>query len=158
MNSDYEQKLATRIDRALKALPELEAPGTLRPRVMAAIAARQQVAWYQRSWEYWPPALKVFSMAVMIAGFGGLCVAAWQLTQAAGYTAAIEEIGARLAWVGTIWKTLAVLVSAFGLVIKQLGTPFIAACLLALAIGYATCVGLGTVCVRLALARTNRLI
>jgi hypothetical protein len=37
--------------------------------------------------------------------------------------------------------------------VQSLGTGFIAGCLAAAALGYAMCVGLGTVCVRLAFAR-----
>jgi hypothetical protein len=36
---------------------------------------------------------------------------------------------------------------------KQLGTGIIVAALVAVALGYAMCLGLGTVCVRLAFAR-----
>lgn len=155
MNSEHEQHWVRQIDRALKALPDLQAPATLTPRVMALLARRETLPWYRRSWEFWPPALRFVSLALMIGGFGGLCFAAWQVTQVAGYSTVMEEVGQRFAWLALAWKTLLVLASAVAVVAKQLGTPFIAACCLAVGIGYAICVGLGTVCVRLALARTN---
>jgi len=154
MYSEHDKQLEQQVDRALKALPDLAAPSTLAPRVMAILAARRELPWYRRSWEFWPPAVKALSLAIMIGGFGALCFAAWQLTQAAGYTVALEELGQRFAWLVTAWKTVLVLASAIAVVVKQLGTPFIAACCLALGVGYAICVGLGTICVRLAMART----
>jgi hypothetical protein len=39
------------------------------------------------------------------------------------------------------------------LAVKHFGTGFIVAALVALVLGYAMCLGLGTVCVRLAFAR-----
>ena len=50
-------------------------------------------------------------------------------------------------------NAVSVLLGAVTLAVKQLGTAFIVAALVAVAAGYAMCLGLGTVCVRLALAR-----
>ena len=52
-----------------------------------------------------------------------------------------------------IQNTFNVLVSAAVLVVKKLGTGFIVTCLVAMGIGYAMCVGLGTVYFRLAFAK-----
>jgi hypothetical protein len=50
-------------------------------------------------------------------------------------------------------NTFGVLVNAALLAAKKLGTGFIVACLVAVGLGYALCVGLGTVYFRLALAK-----
>jgi hypothetical protein len=55
--------------------------------------------------------------------------------------------------VGALGNTVSVLLGAVVLAVKQLNTGIIIAVLAALAVGYAICLGLGTVCVRIAFAR-----
>lgn len=153
MNSDYEKNLEARIDRALKALPELSAPPTLSARVMAAIGQRSAVPWYRQSWEMWPMPVRIGAMAVLIAMFSGLCLASWQLTRAAGMTAAAQEVGRLFSGVAVLWKAVAVLLNAALVICKHLGTTFIVAGLAAMAFAYASCVGLGTVIYRFVFAR-----
>ncbi len=153
MNSEYEKQLELEIDRALKGLPELEAPRGLMPRVMAAIERRAALPWYRQPWQEWPLALQTVSMLILLGSFGGLCVASWQLTRAAGFTLAMQEVGQLFSGIAVIWNILTVLVGAVVLVLKHLGTPVLAGCLVAVGLGYAICVGLGTLCVRLAFAR-----
>ncbi len=153
MNPEHDQQLERQIDRALKTLPELRAPRRLSSRVMAAIAAREALPWYRQPWQNWSLPWRMVSMALLLASFGGFCFAAWQLTQAAGYTTAVAEVKQVFSGVGVIWRTMEVLAGALVLVVKQMGTVFMVGCLVALGIGYAICVGLGTVYVRLAMAR-----
>ncbi len=153
MNPDWNMDTEARIDRELKALPDLEAPRTLAPRVMAAIALRESASWYRRPWQQWPYALRVASLSVLILAFGVFCFAAWQLTKAAGYTEAAAEVRDLFSGVGFIWRILNVLGEAVVLIVKQMGTGLILGILGALAMGYAMCLALGTVCVRLAWAR-----
>ena len=58
MNSEYEKRLEAEIERELKGLPELTAPGTLVSRVMAAIEQRADRPWYRQPWQAWPVALR----------------------------------------------------------------------------------------------------
>jgi len=153
MNSEYEQNLETRVDRVLNELPELSAPSTLMPRVLAVIARRRALPWYRQPWPAWPMALRVATMIFLLASFGGLCVASFELTRAAGFTNAMQEIGHTFSGLSSVWNVLAALASAVVLVLKHLGTVFIIGCCMAAALGYAVCVGLGTACVRLAYAR-----
>lgn len=153
MNHEPERRLEEAVDRALKNIPELTAPRTLVPRVMAAIQQRAALPWYRQAWQMWPAPLRIASMAVLIASFGGLCFAGWQLTQLEGVAALGREFGRLFAGVTAAVSTLGVLLEAVVLIVKKLGTGFMVGCLLVLAFGYAACVGLGSVCVRLALAR-----
>jgi len=50
----------------------------------------------------------------------------------------------------TLWNGFNAVVTAFGLAIKQLGTGIIVGGLLAIAMGYALCLGLGSAVFRLA--------
>jgi hypothetical protein len=56
-----------RLDRALKALEAPRAPRTLLPRVMAAVAEREQQTRVTRPWMQWPRSWRVASFAGMAA-------------------------------------------------------------------------------------------
>jgi hypothetical protein len=160
MNSHDEKRLVAAqaeleaaVERRLKALPELRAPATLLPRVMAAIERRTAPAWYRRAWQTWPLALQAASLAVLVALFAGLCLGAWQLTHSSGATAATHEINGWLAALDMVWRTLGVLGAAALLAVQRLGMGFIAACVVLALVCYAVSLGLGTVCLRLAMTR-----
>jgi len=153
MNPDYDKQLDATISRELKALPELAAPGVLANRVMAALGQRARLPWYRRSWQMWPVNLQAVSLVVLLALFGGLCLAGWELSQAEATTFALHRVGEWFSGLSMIENTFNVLESAAVLVVKKLGTGFIVTCLVAAGIGYAMCVGLGTVYFRLAFAK-----
>ena len=87
--------------------------------------------------------------------FGGLCVASWQLTRAAGISAALQEVGELFSGLNTLWNLVNVLLSALLMVVKHLGTGFIIACFAIAALGYAVCLTLGAAWVRLASAHRS---
>jgi hypothetical protein len=153
MNSEHERELELQIDRELKCLPDLDAPSALIRRVMSAIEAQRCARWYNQPWQNWPVALRVTALAVLSVMFGGLCVASWQLTRAAGVSAAMQEVGGLFSGLATIWNTINVLLGAVIVVVKHLGTWFLVGMLSFAAISYALCVGLGTAWLRLAMAR-----
>src|ERR1051326_3013940 len=125
MNPQYDKNLETRIDRVLKGLPELAAPSSLAPRVVAALAARRALPWYRQPWPRWPVALRVATLVFLLASCGGLCVAIYELTKAAGFTLAMQEVSQTFSAVASLWNTINALLSAIVLVIKHLGTGFI---------------------------------
>jgi hypothetical protein len=153
MNPDYDKQLEAAINRELKALPELAAPGALANRVMAALGQRARVPWYRRSWQMWPVVLQAAALVVLLALFGGLCFGGWQLSQAEATSFALHRVGEWFSGLSMIGNTFSVLASAAVLVAKKLGTGFIVTCLVAVGIGYAACIGLGTVYFRLAFAK-----
>lgn len=153
MNPDYEKRLEAKISRELKALPELAAPAALANRVMAVLEQRTRLPWYRRSWQTWPMALQAASFAVLLALFSGLCLGGWELSQAEATTLALHRVGEWLSGLNLIVNTFNVLMDAALLAVKKLGTGVIVACLVIVALGYAMCVGLGTVYIRLAFAK-----
>jgi hypothetical protein len=153
MNSEQEKELELEIGRELKRLPELPAPALLVRRVMVAIEQRRALPWYHQPWQNWPLPLRVAALALLSVMFGGLCVVSWQLTRAAGVSAAIQEVGGLFSGLNTVWNILNVLLGSVVLVAKHLGTGFIIGCVVLAGLGYAMCVGLGTAWLRLALAR-----
>ena len=63
------------VHRELRALPLRRAPRTLESRVLAAIEARHAVAWWHKSWSYWPTPVRA-AFAVVATLFAGTAIAA----------------------------------------------------------------------------------
>jgi hypothetical protein len=153
MNSNYEQQLESEISKELRALPELEAPSSLANRVMTALEHRSRVPWYRRSWQTWPVAWQATSLVAMLVLFGGLCVAGWELSQTEVTMLAVHRVGQWISGFSVIGHTLDILANSALLVVKKLGTGFIVGGFVIGGLGYAMCMGLGTVYFRLAFAK-----
>lgn len=67
MNSESDKNLERLIHQTLRALPDRKAPGTLEHRVLAAIAARQSLPWWHRSFVSWPTPVKLAFMGGTVA-------------------------------------------------------------------------------------------
>jgi hypothetical protein len=157
MNPDYEKQLEIEIDRELKALPELAAPKALIARVMRVIEQRAQLPWYYRSWATWPIGLQAGSLFFLVAIFVGLCFGAGMIPHTPEYAAATHKANGLFEVVTMLWNIATVVLEALVLAVKRLGTGFIAGVLVSLALGYAMCVGLGTLYVRIGFARQARI-
>ena len=153
MNHDFENQLAAKVHQELNRLGELSAPPMLAGRVLRAIAQRRAVPWYRSAWQTWPLALQGVSLVALLLVFGGICLGVGELSQVAKVSPAGQHAGQWLAWFGVLWKTAGVLADAIGTAFRHLGMGIVIGCGLALLAAYAACVGLGTACVRLALAR-----
>jgi hypothetical protein len=153
MNSDYEKRLEAEIARAIKALPELDAPRTLLPRILAAVEKRAASRWYRRSWQEWPPIWRAFTLVGLLAAFAGLCLAGWELQQLRGWSLLAQEAGDLFSGIGAVYNALNVLGGAVVLVLKQFGTSTVVLCVAAAGLSYALCVAVGTACVRFAFVR-----
>ena len=102
MNLDNDRQLELEISRELKALPELTAPASVANRVLAAIELRLNVPWYRRSWVTWPLALRMASLAAMLAMFGGLCLAGWEVSRTETIMSATHRAGQWFSGLNTI--------------------------------------------------------
>jgi hypothetical protein len=153
MNPECEEKLAAEIDRELKALPELKAPSTLLRRVMKTIEARRRLPWYQQSWSAWPAPLRVAALIVLASFFASLCVGVWRLPDTEGYMTASRQAAGWFAGLTTLWNALNALAGTLAHAVQQLGRGFLIGALAAVALAWAMCLGVGTACVRLVLAR-----
>lgn len=153
MESNPQQTLEELIHRELSKLPERPAPEALVPRVLARIQARQQKHWWQRPWPQWPWAAQFVSLPLMLAsvaaalfGFSVL----WKLM--AGYTdvvtisAMLDPVTDALDFLGVIGNTALVLA-------RSVGQEWLLAALLVPLLMYLACVGLGTLCYRMAYSR-----
>ncbi|HWB99211.1 MAG TPA: hypothetical protein VG672_21025, partial [Bryobacteraceae bacterium] len=104
MNSQRQNDLETEIDRLLRELPELNAPASLAPRVLAALARKTALPWYRQPWTAWPFYLRLAVFVLLLTSFLALCVASYQLTRAAGFSNAVQELSQTFSWVGSVWN------------------------------------------------------
>ena len=136
------------VHRELRALPLRKAPASLEARVLAEIERRAAVAWYHKSWGYWPAPVRAIFLAAGTAAATAAVVACYLLSQGAAVETVTQEIATGFGWV----TRLAGAVAWTGHFVRQLaggipplwlygGLAFIAAM-------YATFVGLGTAAYR----------
>src|SRR4051812_36263127 len=76
VRGESSEQLEQLVHRELRGLPLRPAPRTLEARVLAEIERRATVAWYHRSWSYWPAAVRAVFLVAGTA-FAGLAVAAF---------------------------------------------------------------------------------
>jgi hypothetical protein len=145
--------LEIEIDRELKSLPEIPAPAALISRVMATIELRAALPWFRRAWHTWPGPLQGGFLVAMLALLSGICFGAWEVTHTATFALAIQKVGGWFSGVTAIWTALNALAGVIVALIKQLNTAVVIAFMIAAGLGYAIFLGLGTMYVRLALAK-----
>lgn len=142
------ERLEQLVHSELRALPLRKAPAGFEARVLAEIERRAAVAWYHKSWSYWPAAVRAAFLAVGTMVAGATVAAFYLLSQGAAADAVVQEVATGFGWITRIIGAI----SWTGTFIKQLvggipslwlygGLAFIAAM-------YATFVGLGTVAYR----------
>jgi hypothetical protein len=142
------ERLEQLVHRELRTLPMRKAPAGFEARVLAEIERRAVVAWYHKSWSYWPAAVRAAFLAVG-TGFAGATVAAFYLfSQGAAADAVVQEVATGFGWVTRIigavvwtWHFLQQLAGGIPPLWLYGGLAFIAAM-------YATFVGLGTAAYR----------
>src|SRR6516164_872091 len=100
MDRDNEQDLEQAVHAELRQLPVPRAPQTLLPRVMRAVEAASQPAWYSRAWFTWPWWLRIASLAcVALLGYG-----LWRLPLA--LPAPPPSVAAAMGTTRVIWEAL----------------------------------------------------
>lgn len=81
MNKMTPEELEKFIHRELRGLPARHAPSTLEGRVLAAIEHRATIAWYHKSWSYWPAAVRALFLAGLTGVTGSAMVAFYLFMQ-----------------------------------------------------------------------------
>jgi len=71
------ERLEQLVHRELRDLPLRRAPRTLESRVLAAIEHQAAVAWYHKSYPYWPAWARSLFLAAGTAGVGKLTLFLW---------------------------------------------------------------------------------
>lgn len=154
MNDPNEQRLADRLHRKLRALPDLKAPRTLAPRVLAALAARQSLAWYRKSWTHWPVGMRLLFLVVSFGVLGGLVYAGSHLPQFLELAGGVgDSVVGSFAWFKPYVDGVTRLLGTLVLVGKAIPPQLLWWLGAMIGLAYALCVGLGTLGYRLALNR-----
>lgn len=87
------------VHRELRRLPLRQAPRSLESRVLAEIERRATVAWYHRSWSYWPAAVRA-AFLMLGTSFAAVAVTAfYRLSQGAAAEAVLHDVGTGFGWV-----------------------------------------------------------
>lgn len=151
MTPEQESKLEAALDRELKALPPLKAPGTLAPAVMAVLAARARLPWWQRAWWDWPVAAKA-AFVILTLSVAGLVSGGTLFLEdnAVDYSSNLVE---RVSVLGVVLDVVTPFFWVAHLVWEKMAQPFLLYALVCLGALYLTCVGVGTACYRYALKR-----
>lgn len=153
MRPNPESDLEQMVDRELRELPEIPAPASLMPRVLQAIARRNELPWWQRSFMFWPwPARLAFiSLSSGIAAL--ILYFTWGLSLGVTFSALADEATQVMAALDVTRDIVLALGGAAVTLARSAGSSLlwvmgglVAAC-------YLTTLGLGTFAYRLASQR-----
>lgn len=145
--------LETAMHEKLRRLPELSAPATLLPRVMAAVRARAALPWWRRSWWEWPIAARTVFTGLVTASVALLIYFGSPLLTGLTTTASASVPSHWLATITDFVKGLESVANAGAVVWRAAAQPVILGLLVISSAMYLLCVGAGTMFVRLALRR-----
>lgn len=90
------EQLEQLVHRELRALPPRKAPRTLESRVFSAIEQRAAVAWWHKSWSYWPTPVKSVFAVVATLFAGSLIAASFAFAGGADLSEVAAQAGERL--------------------------------------------------------------
>ena len=93
------EQLEQFIHATLRSLPNRRAPGTLEARVLAEVERRATIAWYHKSWTYWPAGVRA-TFLVFATAFAAVAVTAfYQLSQGAAAGAVAHNVATGFGWI-----------------------------------------------------------
>ena len=151
MQPEFDPKLEAIIDQELRKLPDVAAPQTLAPRVMARIRAREKKPWWQRSLWNWPLAAQAAFLVIALAVVGLFTQSGLMVDDSVrSYSQQVTEQANTLA---ALLDRFAPLLNAVVLLWEKAQPLLLYALVLALGL-YLACVGVGTMFVRVAIRRT----
>lgn len=142
------EQLEQLVHRELRGLPLRKAPATLEARVLAAIEHQAAVAWYHKSWTYWPGAVKAAFLGVATGVSGAAIAAFYLLTQGADTGTLVAAGGERFAGVAALFHVLRWMVGYVSASIASIPPLWLYGGLAFVAALYATFFGLGAAAYR----------
>jgi hypothetical protein len=146
-----DKRLEVEIDGQLKALPDMEAPAGLVPRVMATLAARAARPWHRQSWSNWPVALRWSSLAALLTLFGALCYAGSGIFDRAGASLR-DKVSGNTLGLASLWNALNDLATTAFAAVQHLGAGALIGIAATLILSYTMFLALGAAYYRLAFA------
>ncbi len=154
MKNMNEQELEQFIHRQLRAQPPRRAPRTLETRVLAALEQRAAIAWYHKSWAYWPAAVRSAFLAVATGVAGAALTACYLFSTGATATNLGGEVAARFSWATRLGAVLNGVSEFISLVIRNVPPLWLYGGVAFVAMMYVTFFGLGAAAYR-TLYRSN---
>ena len=151
MNPEPDDKLEKLIHLELAKLPELQAPETLIPRVLEAIRSNASKPWWQRSWFNWPVGAKMTSIGFACCVLASILIGSAILWQNASGVAPLGMVAGWLTPFAVAGDIVSTLASAALVTLNWIGTLWLVLGLVIAFLMYVSCVGMGTICFRLAL-------
>lgn len=148
MNSKHEDELANWVDQELQALPPLQAPRTLAPRVLAAIAASPAVPWYRSAWTHWPRQVQAAALLFLLGVFGAICFGGDLLAQHASGGDLAHRVGKFWSVLHSVEYAGGLLADAAKAVLQHIGMGYVYAAAIVVLMAYALCIALGSACFR----------
>ncbi|MBI4660039.1 MAG: hypothetical protein HY735_14460 [Verrucomicrobia bacterium] len=153
MQNESDDKLEKLIHRELAKLPELQAPATLIPRVLQALRYSARKHWWQRSWFHWPFGLRVFSLGLAVALISSIFLGGAVFWNDTVNSISLDGVRESLAPYSVAQDILRTLANAAWLILNAIGRFWLLLSLTITFMAYVSCVGIGTVCFRLAINR-----
>lgn len=142
------EELEQFIHRELRGLPARHAPASLEGRVLAEIERRAAIAWYHKSWNHWPAAVRALFLAFATAFAGAAIWAGALFLQGVEPAAILTQFGARFSWVVDLYDVAAWAVRFVGNQLAHLPKLWLYSTVAFIAALYATFIGLGATAYR----------
>ena len=96
------EQLERLVHRELRGLALRPAPRILEARVLAEIERRATIAWYHKSWTYWPMGVRA-AFLVLGTAFAGVAVTAfYRLSQGAAAETVMHDVSNGFGWISRI--------------------------------------------------------
>lgn len=96
------EQLEQLVHRELRGLPLRRAPLSLEARVLAEIERRATVAWYHKSWTYWPAGVRAAFLVLGTAFAGVALTAFYRLSQGAAAETVMHDVSSGFGWIARI--------------------------------------------------------
>lgn len=148
------EELECFIHQQLHNLPPRQAPRTLEARVLAAIEQRAAVAWYHKSYAYWPAPVRAAFLVVATAISAGLVYAGYALLAGANLGGIATQTGQRFAGVVRVAEAIGWTFDLCGRLVASIPPVWLYGTAAFVVTMYVTFFGLGAAAYR-ALYRSN---
>ncbi|MBI2496545.1 MAG: hypothetical protein HYV75_00960 [Opitutae bacterium] len=148
MNKMTPKELEKFIHRNLRSLPPRRAPRSLESRVLAALEQQAAVAWYHKSWSYWPAAVRAAFLVIATGVTGAVLTAFYQMSAGVETSTLVAQAGAKLNFFARLYHAAVWTVDFAANVFGSIPPLWLYGGLALIAALYATLFGLGAAAYR----------
>lgn len=142
------ERLEQLVHRELRALPPRRAPRSLEARVLTALEHQAAVAWYHKSWTYWPAAVRAAFLAVASGTTAATLAVFYLMFNGVDTGALVASAGERLSFFAKIYHTVAWIAQFAANVVGNIPALWLYGGVALVAALYATFFGLGAAAYR----------